>query len=103
MATRVEPDFHKEIKQRGGFNATACMNCGVCTALCPMNLVPLPRRLFRQTLLGMTTQILEEEDTIFSCLLCRLCEAHCPAGVPIAENIRLLRGWVIEHQYGLGR
>jgi heterodisulfide reductase subunit C len=85
------------------FDATACMNCGVCTALCPMEIVPLPRLLFRLVTLGITDQLVANEDAIYSCLLCRLCEANCPAGVPIAENMRLLRKHINTTVYGLGR
>jgi heterodisulfide reductase subunit C len=84
------------------FDASACMNCGVCTALCPLEIVPLPRVLFRQAMLGLEDKLIENEDTIYSCLLCKMCEANCPAGVPIAENIRLLRRHFNTTLYGLG-
>jgi heterodisulfide reductase subunit C len=85
------------------FNANACMNCGVCTALCPIEINPLPRVLFRQVILGRDAKIMENADIIYSCLLCKMCEANCPAGVPIAENIRLLRNYINTTLYGLGR
>ena len=66
----------------------ACMNCGVCTAVCPMGIEVLPRSLFRYVLLGMEEQMLEETESIYSCLLCKMCEVNCPAGVHIAENVR---------------
>ena len=99
--TTVNTAFIESIDQR--FDALACMNCGVCTALCPMEIRPLPRVLFRQVMLGLEDKILENEDTIFSCLLCKMCESNCPAGVPIAENIRLLRNHINMTLYGLGR
>jgi len=85
------------------FDAAACMNCGVCTALCPMEIGPLPRMLFRQVILGLEDKVIENADTIFSCLLCKMCEANCPAGVPIAENLRLLRNHINTTVHGLGR
>jgi heterodisulfide reductase subunit C len=85
------------------FDAAACMNCGVCTALCPMEIGPLPRVLFRQVMLGLEEKVMENTDTIYSCLLCKMCEANCPAGVPIAENVRLLRKFINVNVYGLGR
>jgi heterodisulfide reductase subunit C len=39
---------------------------------------------------------------VYQCLLCRLCEVNCPAGVPIAENVRLLRRHISSHVYRLG-
>ena len=97
----VNPEFIEAVDK--SFNAAACMNCGVCTALCPMEIGPLPRALFRYVMLGLEDKVMGEEDTIFSCLLCRMCEVNCPAEVPIAENVRLLRKTINLRVYKLGR
>lgn len=86
-----------------GFNARACMNCGTCTALCPVEIGPLPRELFRHVMLGLEDKVMSQTDTIFSCLLCKMCEVNCPAEVPIAENLRLLRKTINLRVYKLGR
>ena len=86
----VNPDFMNELTV-GEFNATACMNCGVCSAVCPLGMELLPRKLFRYVLLGLGEKVLSNIETIYSCLLCKLCEANCPANVHIAENVRSLR------------
>ena len=75
----------------GEIDAAACMNCGICTAACPLGLDVLPRRLFRYVVLGLEERVRAERETIFSCLLCGLCEESCPAGVHITENVRVLR------------
>lgn len=87
----VNPYFVDEVKRSEEFNASACMNCGVCSAVCPMGIELLPRKLFRYVLLGLKDKVLENKETIYSCLLCRMCEANCPAKVHIAENVRSLR------------
>jgi heterodisulfide reductase subunit C2 len=79
---------------RDGFDAEACMNCGFCTATCPLGIDVLPRRLFRYVVFGMEEAVRAESDAIFSCLLCRACEQSCPAGVHITDNVRMLRGWL---------
>ena len=86
----VNPDFMNEVTS-GEFNATACMNCGVCSVVCPLGMELLPRKLFRYVLLGLGEKVLSNIETIYSCLLCKLCEANCPANVHIAENVRSLR------------
>ncbi len=93
MAT-VSVTFLKEFAPPEPFNANACINCGVCTAICPMGLNILPRELFRYVLLGLKDKVIENQETIFSCLLCKLCEVNCPADVHIAENVRILRGYI---------
>ena len=99
----VNTKFIDEIGASGSFNAAACMNCGVCTAVCPMGLDLLPRQLFRYAVIGVEEKILEHQETIFSCLMCRMCEQNCPAGVKITENVRTLRGYINRTVFGLSR
>jgi heterodisulfide reductase subunit C len=87
----VSPDLAERVREAGAFDAEACMNCGVCTAACPLGLDVLPRRVFRYVLLGLEDRVQAEGENVYSCLLCRLCEESCPAGVHITENVRTLR------------
>jgi heterodisulfide reductase subunit C len=82
----------------------ACINCGTCTAVCPLPRedVLLPRRILRLAHLGRHEEILERADAVFSCLLCRLCEETCPAGVSIPACVRFLRGYVNRARYHIG-
>jgi heterodisulfide reductase subunit C len=66
-----------------------------------MGIDVLPRRLFRYVLLGMEEQMLEETESVYSCLLCKMCEVNCPAGVHIAENVRALRHHINRTAFGL--
>jgi heterodisulfide reductase subunit C2 len=84
----------ERVRAAGSFDAEACMNCGVCTAACPLGLDVLPRRLFRYVELGLEDRVRAEAETVYSCLLCRLCEESCPAGVHITENVRTLRHYL---------
>ena len=95
----VNPDFAEEIGKPEAFNASACMNCGVCSAVCPMGIELLPRKLFRYVLLGLEEKVQKNSETIYSCLLCKMCEANCPAGVHIAENVRSLRYYLNKKVY----
>ncbi len=98
---RVSETFAREMKESEEFNATACMNCGICTALCPLEREVLPRKLFRYVLMGLEEEVKEQTPMIYSCLLCRMCENNCPAGVRIAENIRCLRSWINKKEFNL--
>ena len=91
MSAVAASDLAERVRAAGSFDAEACMNCGVCTATCPLGIDLMPRRLFRYVLLGLEERVLEESETVWSCLLCRLCEERCPAGVHITENVRTLR------------
>jgi len=96
MSTIVQRDLSDELRVIGSYDAEECMNCGVCTAVCPLEIDLLPRRLFRYVELGLADRVREESETVFSCLLCRACEESCPAGVHITENVRVLRHWLLE-------
>jgi len=98
---KVNPAFIEKLKTSEEFNATACMNCGVCSAVCPMEIELLPRKLFRYALLGLEDKVLEHTDTIYQCLLCKMCEANCTADVHIAENVRSLRTYISKEVYKL--
>jgi len=103
MSTLVNPNLARELGggSESEFNASACMNCGVCTAVCPMGIDMLPRRLFRYVLLGMEEHVLRETESVYSCLLCKMCEVNCPAGVHIAENVRCLRHHINRTAFGI--
>ena len=99
--SRINSKFIDEINTGESFNASACMNCGVCTAICPMGLEILPRQLFRYVLIGIEEKVLENQETIFSCLMCKMCEQNCPEQVHIAENVRTLRRYINQRVFGL--
>jgi len=101
MSILVDPGLATRVSSRNEFNASACMNCGVCTAVCPMGIDVLPRRLFRHILLGMEEQVLQETESVYSCLLCKMCEVNCPAGVHIAENVRSVPHYINRTVFGL--
>lgn len=98
---KVDGDLLNQIKKTSDFDASACMNCGCCTALCPAEIVILPRILFRYVLLGAKNKLVESIDTIFSCLLCKMCEDNCPSQVKITENIRTLRNYLNKNVHGV--
>jgi heterodisulfide reductase subunit C len=100
---KVNSEFFTSMKTSDDFNASACINCGSCTALCPIGVNLLPRQLFRYVLIGAQDKVLENTENIYSCLLCKMCEDNCPADVHIAENVRALRVYINRNIYGLSR
>lgn len=98
---KVDAKFPDSLKSINGFDAAACINCGSCAALCPLGIELMPRRLFRYVLMGAKDKVMENTGSIYSCLLCRMCEENCPAGVHITENVRSLRAYINKEVYGL--
>ena len=98
---KVSSELAARLKETEEFNAGACFHCGTCTALCPLGYEILPRKLFREVMLGLEDRVRASIPQIFSCLLCRMCEENCPSGVHIAENIRTLRCLTNRQEFGL--
>ena len=99
--TKVSSEFAARLKKAEGFNAGACFHCGTCSALCPLGYEILPRKLFREAMLGLEDRIIANTPQIFSCLLCRMCEVNCPQEVHIADNVRTLRYLINRQEFGL--
>jgi heterodisulfide reductase subunit C len=91
---KVSSELATKLKESPEFNAEACFHCGTCTALCPLGYKIVPRKLFREVMLGLEDKVKASIPDIYSCLLCRMCEEYCPADVHIAENIRFLRHYI---------
>ena len=87
-----------QLRALGTFDADVCMNCGICTAACPLKIDVLPRLVMRFGVLGFDDQLRAEKEAVFSCLLCRACEVSCPAGVRITDNIHALPRRLLEEE-----
>lgn len=89
----------------------ACMNCGVCTAICPAAEFYEydPRRICDTVQRGDETEIerLLKSDTIWFCGQCMSCKTRCPRGNVPGELISVLRrasqelGYFVESEKGL--
>jgi heterodisulfide reductase subunit C len=99
--TKVSSKLAAALKESEAFNAEACFHCGTCTALCPLSCKIVPRKLFREVMLGLEDKVKENIPDIYSCLLCRMCEEYCPAQVHITDNIRYLRKYINEAEFKL--
>ena len=73
MTALVNPGLATELARSDEFNADACMNCGVCSAICPMGVDVEVRKLFRYVLLGMETEVRARDGDVSS----PACSARC--------------------------
>jgi Fe-S oxidoreductase len=78
------------IIEAGGETLKSCYQCGLCTGICPWNLVRsfLTRRLIHGAQIGLVE--LESED-VWLCATCGACVERCPRGVEIIDIMRALR------------
>ncbi|MFQ5823027.1 MAG: (Fe-S)-binding protein [bacterium] len=85
-------------------NAFYCLECGKCTASCPIALVNdsySPRSIVAHTLQRSKNEVLKD-PMLWACLTCKNCEAGCPADVDYTRLTLDLRTQAKEYgQQGL--
>ncbi|MBA7467729.1 putative iron-sulfur-binding oxidoreductase FadF [subsurface metagenome] len=83
------------IKEAGGEELKLCYQCGLCTGICPWNIVRsfLVRRIMHQAQLGLVN--FEDED-MWLCVTCRACVERCPRSVGIIDVVKALRRGITE-------
>jgi ferredoxin len=98
MSTRVDPGLLLELKEYGAVNPEACINCGNCTAICPLTTSdhPFPRRTIHTVQLGLREHLLTSIDP-WLCYFCGDCSITCPRGAEPAETMMAARRWLIAH------
>ena len=93
-------DMKDYIVSSGAETLSMCMQCGLCTNLCPWRLVPGEvsetfniRLMQRQCQLGL--EAFDGEEMLFACCACGMCQDNCPREVKIIENVRALRNTTV--------
>jgi Fe-S oxidoreductase len=78
------------IIEAGGEPLKLCYQCGLCSGVCPWNLVRtfIVRRIMHEAQLGVTDFGSEE---VWTCVTCRACVQRCPRGVGIIDVMRAIR------------
>ncbi len=73
--------------------AWACLECGKCTAVCPVarqDGVFSPRRLVEEVIQGRPAEVVGN-PSLWACLTCRVCHERCPAGVDYVRFVQQVR------------
>ena len=88
------------IVEAGGEPLRLCYQCGLCTGICPWNLVRsfVVRRLMHEAQLGATD--FGSEDA-WICAACGACVQRCPRGVEIIDVMRAVRRAVVSLGIGI--
>jgi len=84
--------LHSEIMERSGQDFYNCIQCGKCTAGCPvvtaMDL--LPREVFLYLQMGQEEKLLNSK-TPWICASCFTCGARCVKGLDLARIMEAIR------------
>jgi heterodisulfide reductase subunit D len=93
-----------ELRQAGGENPSLCYQCQRCSSGCPTAAamsIP-PSRLMRLAQLGQGPRLVGDAS-IWRCLGCDSCTAHCPYEVSVRRLVELLRQKAMQENYLAGR
>jgi len=84
--------LHSEIMERSGQDFYNCIQCGKCTAGCPVvNAMDLlPRQVFLYLQMGQEEKLLSSK-TPWICASCFTCGARCVKGLDLARIMEAIR------------
>lgn len=96
MVIVVKKSLVPELMNYGAFDVSACYNCGLCTATCPLvdETADFPRKVIRYAQLGLESKLLGSEH-LWSCYFCGTCTDECPREADPAGFMRASRKYAI--------
>jgi electron transport complex protein RnfC len=74
--------------------AQACIRCGLCAEVCPVNL--LPQQLFWYAQAEDFDRL--ESHNLFDCIECGACSYVCPSTIPLVQYYRAAKGSIRLHE-----
>ena len=88
---------HWVTSQTGGDNLRHCIQCGVCSATCPLSLYMdyTPRRLINLAREGFKKEVLGS-FTIWLCASCYACRVDCPKKIHVTDIMYALKRRAIQ-------
>ena len=90
-------EVSQAIAAMGSDTLYQCMQCGLCSGLCPWPAVDSPfrtRNLIRMGQMGL--EGFESDEILYACTTCRLCVENCPRQVAIIDVVRAMRAMIAE-------
>ena len=91
----ISQDLYSEIEKLGAKDMEICMQCGNCSAACPLSsgTNTFPRQIYRYLQLGLKDRLLESPEP-WLCYYCGDCNTDCPRGAEPAETMMATRRWL---------
>jgi len=91
----VNTDLYKEVARLGAKDMEICMQCGTCSASCPLSsgTDTFPRKIYRYLQLGLKDKLLSAPEP-WLCYYCGNCNIDCPRGAEPAETMMATRRWL---------
>ncbi|MHB8907601.1 MAG: 4Fe-4S dicluster domain-containing protein [Syntrophales bacterium] len=93
-------DLENEMKGLSGEDLSRCIQCGKCTAGCPIapDMDVMPNQVIRYLQLNDEAKALGA-SSIWLCASCTTCSVRCPEGIDVARVMNQSRKLCIERGY----
>ncbi len=100
MAITLSTDMAKFVREECGENVYLCYQCERCSSGCPT--VPAmryrPAQMMRIAQFGLE-DMLATDASIWRCLGCDTCTAHCPHDLSVRRLVEVMRQHVMQERY----
>lgn len=95
MHDSVDLELYREVAKFGARDMEICMQCGTCSASCPLSsgTDTFPRKIYRYLQLGLRDKLLKS-PVPWLCYYCGDCNLDCPRGAEPAETMMATRRWL---------
>jgi len=95
MNTGLDSQLYREVAKFGARDMEICMQCGTCSASCPLSsgMHAFPRKIYRYLQLGLRDKLLKS-SVPWLCYYCGDCNTDCPRGAEPAETMMATRRWL---------
>jgi Fe-S oxidoreductase len=95
LITGIDSELYRELAKFGAKDMEICMQCGTCSASCPLSsgMHAFPRKIYRYLQLGLRDRLLKS-SVPWLCYYCGDCNTDCPRGAEPAETMMATRRWL---------
>jgi len=95
MNNTIDTELYREVARFGATDMEICMQCGTCSASCPLSkgTDTFPRKIYRYLQLGLRDKLLKSPEP-WLCYYCGECNLDCPRGAEPAETMMATRRWL---------
>jgi quinone-modifying oxidoreductase, subunit QmoC len=103
LEENLDKDFgHKIAAMAHGEKLFGCIQCGNCSAACPMSIYMdyTPRKIIAMVRAGFRNEVLSNR-TVWLCASCYQCTVECPKGIKITDVMYALKREAIENKIHL--
>lgn len=98
----IDLHFADKLVDAGIHRIRTCIQCGVCSAVCPSGRRTAfrTREIMRKAVLGLKDEVLCSED-LWLCSTCFTCLERCPREIKVTDAIVVMRNMAVEEGYML--